>query len=171
MFSTCLTPAEIKSLYRNLALENHPDLGGSTRAMQDINAAYLTALKSLDGYKAPENDKGYAWTYRYNEGIEKSVMDKVRDLIALKLPSNVEVWIVGVWVYVKGITFDDTDSRTKVKDLNLKWHGTHKSWYWKPYKGRTHYSGSSFRTIAAVYGAKKVVEDDTKKSKALAIPA
>ena len=50
-FANCNTPEEVKSKYRLLAMENHPDMGGDTRTMQDINAEYLTILKRLDGHE------------------------------------------------------------------------------------------------------------------------
>src|SRR3712207_5953220 len=36
-----LAPDELKRRWQELARRHHPDLGGDTRAMQEINAAYL----------------------------------------------------------------------------------------------------------------------------------
>jgi len=35
-----LAPEELKRRWQDLARQHHPDLGGDTRAMQEINAAY-----------------------------------------------------------------------------------------------------------------------------------
>ena len=43
-FTSQMSIDEIKSKYRQLALANHPDKGGDTRTMQDINAAYAFAI-------------------------------------------------------------------------------------------------------------------------------
>ena len=162
MFSNCLTPAQIKSEYRTLAMKNHPDLGGSTRVMQKINAAYLVALKFLDGFIGPKDASGKSWAYKYNETIEKIIIEKVNELLKVKLPSNVEITIIGVWIWVEGIARDDLKSRAKVKGLGLKWHSKKLCWYFKPYKSRTRHSGASLGTLAAIYGASKV-EDEGKK--------
>jgi hypothetical protein len=42
-FENCASLEEAKSLYKKLARENHPDFGGDTRTMQDINADTLTS--------------------------------------------------------------------------------------------------------------------------------
>ena len=38
----------IKKTYRRLAVQNHPDRGGSTEAMQDVNDAFTTLSKASD---------------------------------------------------------------------------------------------------------------------------
>jgi len=38
----------IKKTYRQLAIRNHPDRGGSTQAMQDVNDAFATLSKASD---------------------------------------------------------------------------------------------------------------------------
>lgn len=38
--------AELKALYKKLSLENHPDRGGSTEAMQNLNLAYEVLSKA-----------------------------------------------------------------------------------------------------------------------------
>ncbi len=48
-FSSCQTPDEAKRLCRQLALEHHPDKGGSTQVMQNINIEYAKYLKG-SGY-------------------------------------------------------------------------------------------------------------------------
>jgi len=42
----------IKASYRNLALKNHPDRGGSTKLMQRINEAYDILIKHKEAYDA-----------------------------------------------------------------------------------------------------------------------
>jgi hypothetical protein len=41
------TIEELKALYRKLAFTHHPDLGGNTTTMQEINAEYEYRLKLL----------------------------------------------------------------------------------------------------------------------------
>ena len=41
------TLEELKTMYKKLALANHPDQGGSTEAMQAINAEYTELFNTL----------------------------------------------------------------------------------------------------------------------------
>jgi hypothetical protein len=41
----------VQAGYRQLSLQNHPDHGGSTAAMQEINAAYAKLKASLGGIR------------------------------------------------------------------------------------------------------------------------
>ena len=63
LFSECKNLIEVKNLYIKYVKENHPDLGGDTELMQDINAEY-------DIIK----DKGFAH-YLLKFGIEQNTTD------------------------------------------------------------------------------------------------
>jgi curved DNA-binding protein CbpA len=45
-FKECKDLQEVKKLYRDLALKLHPDRGGNTAAMQDLNAQYEAVLNN-----------------------------------------------------------------------------------------------------------------------------
>jgi len=131
-------------------MEHHPDRGGNTRTMQDINGEYLALLKRLDGYVSTD-EVGKEHKYYYNPAREQSVMDKVAELIRLRLPDDVSIWIVGVWIWVRGNT---KPVKGKIKSIEgMKWHSKRLCWYWKPYKGKTYFSGASFHSLASAYGA------------------
>lgn len=44
-FKSCVTLADVRQVYKELAKANHPDCGGDTAVMQAINAEY--AFSSL----------------------------------------------------------------------------------------------------------------------------
>ncbi|MEF3191861.1 MAG: J domain-containing protein [Campylobacterales bacterium] len=46
-----VTFAEIKERYRLLARQNHPDLGGSAEAMEELNRAYALLRDYIEGYR------------------------------------------------------------------------------------------------------------------------
>ena len=49
-FKECKTIDEVKTLYRSLAKQHHPDRGGVTETMQAINSEYaLVCAKILNG--------------------------------------------------------------------------------------------------------------------------
>jgi hypothetical protein len=103
-FPNCKTVGEAKSLYRQLAKEYHPDLHGheTTEAMQDINDEYHKVLASLDGSTSLGSD-GKDHTYHYNRDVEQELMDKIAELLGLRLP-NCEIELVGTWIWVSGET-------------------------------------------------------------------
>jgi len=47
-FATLKTLDELKTEYRRLAMENHPDKGGKTETMQEINAMFDLAFRILE---------------------------------------------------------------------------------------------------------------------------
>lgn len=46
-FESCKTMDDLRKLYRKLAMENHPDRGGSTEIMKEINAEYDMAFDAM----------------------------------------------------------------------------------------------------------------------------
>ena len=47
-----ITPAIVKTAYRRLALSRHPDKGGSTEAMAQLNNAYAVIERNFDRAQA-----------------------------------------------------------------------------------------------------------------------
>lgn len=162
-FTGCTDPASIKARYRQLAMEHHPDRGGDTATMQAINSQYHDALKRCDGHTSPGTD-GKPHTYHYNEANEAAITEKIDELLMLRLPHDVDLWLIGSWVWVKGNT---KPHRESLKDAGLIWHRTREAWYWKPYEGRTRPNkNADFGDLAAKYGAKSFRPADPE-----AIPA
>lgn len=46
-FNTCKTVDEVKATFKKLAMLHHPDRGGNTETMQQINAEYSFAIAKL----------------------------------------------------------------------------------------------------------------------------
>jgi hypothetical protein len=156
-FSNCTTPAEIKTRYRELAFEHHPDRGGDTRTMQDINNTYHEALQRANGYT--HHDTGKDFTYRYEYEREQAIIDKIGALLKLKM-EDVEIWLIGLWIWVIG---DTRPHKEELKALKCCWHSKRKCWYWKPYEDRSFYSKKSLGNLAARYGAKKFEQEPEPK--------
>lgn len=168
-FSECETAGNVKATYRNLAFQLHPDLHPDTefdkwnRAMQNLNAEYHETLESLDG-QASRGFDGKDHTYHYNRETEQSVIDTVASAIVAKLPDHAIVEIIGIYVWVSGLTRTDKDAHTALKDANFRFHSKRKKWYWKPASYRSRYSGKSFSHLRSMYGSEVVNKEDREQT-------
>lgn len=163
-FSQTQNVTDIKKLFRELALANHPDRGGDTAVMQEINRQYQNALAGKHESK-DFDDSGVEHTYYYNAEHEEAIAKKIDELLAMKL-SNVEIWLIGKWIWVQGET---KGCRDALKTAGLWWHSKRLAWYWKPYEGKSSYnSRADLAHLADKYGAKLHKADDSEKAVAIA---
>lgn len=75
-FKDCLTLDEVKAMYKKLAKEHHPDHGGSTETMQQINAEYaFVCAKILKGenLSAEDADEQLRMSEEYRQVIEQII--------------------------------------------------------------------------------------------------
>jgi hypothetical protein len=155
-FDHCQTVEEIKAEYRELALKNHPDVGGDTATMQAINAAYEKALQRMDGQTSNGTD-GHQHTYHYNADIEATVMAKISEFLAAKIP-NVELWLIGTWLWADG---DTRPARAQLKALGFRWHNKRKKWYYTATPNRTRYNRkANLGDLADKYGARNFKQEE-----------
>jgi len=162
-FIDCNTVEETKKLYKELALKNHPDLGGSTAIMQEINAQYEAILKRLDGQTSTDK-QGRTHTYKYDREAEYVAMEIIDRLLSLRM-QNVNIFLIGTWVWIEGET---KPYKEQLKALKCRWHSTRKLWYYTDTtknKSRRR-SSKGFDDIADTYGFTKIKDKD-KKSKVL----
>lgn len=158
-FAGLISPELVKKHYRKLAMEHHPDRGGSTEIMQAVNVQYHIALSRCDGFKSID-DQGKEHKYHYDQDIEQAIMDKISELLKLRM-SGVEICLIGTWLWVRGATKPFKD---QLKALSCRWHSKRICWYWKPYSGRTHYNRhADFASLAWKYGFRefKNAEENT----------
>ncbi len=157
-FATCKNAEEAKKLYKDLARQHHPDLGGDLRTMQEINAEYaqFQARGASDQARErqrtahAENRKSAADFHDLDE-VEGILREKIE--FALNL-DGVEVELIGLWVWISGET-------KKHKDA-IKANG---GWKWSPKKdGQPWYFAGvpsfnrkpqDLETIRASYGSQK----------------
>jgi hypothetical protein len=154
-FAGCHTVEEVKSLYRTLAKQHHPDRGGDTQTMQDINAAYHAALSRMDGQKHNDGEREY--TYQYNQQREQAAMDKIAEL--LRIRGTFDVYLIGTWVWVTG---DTKPIKDELKKAGCQWHSKRSCWYWRAseYKHKGKMSKYGLGAIAARYGYEQFSADN-----------
>ncbi len=94
-FENIKSLAELKKAYKELARENHPDLGGSVEVMQAINAEY---------------DKMIEWFAKHGNKTEQEkasteVPEKFRKIIEQLIKmSKIQIEIIGGWIWLSGNT-------------------------------------------------------------------
>ena len=159
-FSACNSEVEIRKRYRVLAMQFHPDLGGCTETMQAINELYLEALRLCDREKTIGADNKER-TYFYNADTEQAVIDKLSELLALKM-SGVEIALVGSWIWIWGDTKPYKSALGK-GGLGCRWSGDKQKWYWHSGKYRSKGKAKSWGHIAATYGVQSVSANDERK--------
>lgn len=159
LFKNCKTVAEIKKEYHRLAIQNHPDRGGSKEAMQRINAEYLDALRLMDGETTTGTDEKYH-TYHYSEETERDLIDKINELLNLKM-KNTTIELIGSWIWISGETIK---YKEELKAAKCRWHSKRKVWYFhKGGRYRSRNSKKSLEELRDIYGT-KTYTDENKSS-------
>lgn len=148
-FSHCSTVEEIKVAYKKLAIENHPDRGGDLEVMKAINNAYETALKACNGQMSKGTDDR-EHTYKYDEAREREIMEMIQKLIAIVGNSQIEIILIGRWIWLLG---DTKPVKDQLKELKCLWHRDRKCWFWRSADDRGHGRGGDLDQLAAKYGS------------------
>ena len=108
-FNNCQSLDEAKSLYKKLARQYHPDLGGDTRTMQEINAEYARFQSEFT-----RTDQRARQQRAHAEGKKTAAdyhnLDEVAEILRVKLEAllnispELTVEVCGLWVWVTGET-------------------------------------------------------------------
>jgi curved DNA-binding protein CbpA len=95
-FSTCNSTDEIKAEFRRLAQIHHPDHGGDTATMQDINAEYAFFMNHFIRMEKPgKTEQEYTDLSQVHEALRKAI-EKI-----INLP-GISIEICCLWVWVSG---------------------------------------------------------------------
>ena len=139
---------DLKSLYRKLALENHPDRGGDKAKMQEINAEYAQLFDRLkDTHKSsrPDGPK----TYQAETATAETPEDFINICNELFRLDGLEVELCGRWLWIGGETRRHKD---RLKALGCKWSKNKEKWSWHfpedaawQYKGKKSWSMDRIR--------------------------
>lgn len=144
-FNGCNTIDEVKSLYKKLAMENHPDRGGDTATMQAINTEYAFACAKLAkgaGLSDEEADTEIRLSEEYRRAIEKII----------NLPGIV-IEIVGNWIWVTGNTRPVKDI---LKDAGFYFASKKCAWYYRNEAFKTRGNGAPLEQIRRKYGSETI---------------
>lgn len=152
-FTGCTTLQDIKALYKKLAKENHPDLGGDTATMQVINTEYAFACAKIArgaGLSEEQTDTEIKLSEQYREVIEK--------IIHL---SGIVIEIIGNWIWVTGNTRPVKDT---LKSAGLFFASKKSAWYYRSDVFKARGNGAPLTEIRRKYGSETISSRQDKKS-------
>lgn len=150
-YQACKTLDELKREYRADALKNHPDCGGSTEAMQKINADYEVRFNEL---KEEQNARAAATEKPAGERVratKESAGDFIKIVNALLKLDGITVELCGRWLWIGG---DTKRHKEALKAAGCRWHQNKKLWSWHFAEDgeRWKRGGATMREIRAKYG-------------------
>ena len=149
-FTNIHTLDELKAAYRRLALKYHPDMGGSTEIMQEINNEHDALFEQLKRQHNASADE-------YHQTTETA--EEFREILAvlLGLP-GLTVELCGSWLWVSGDTYQH---REALKAAGYRWASKKQMWYWRPEEAACshHRRGASMADIRTKYGSERIKSD------------
>jgi len=117
-FSDCRTLEEVKSKYKELAMLHHPDRGGNTAIMQEINTEYESIIKNPVFSFAEHSEQEQQEFIMYPEIINK--------IIGLQ---GIIIELIGNWIWVSGNTYP---YRKELKKIGFYFAPVKVMWYFRP---------------------------------------
>ena len=148
-FQKVETLEDLRAQYKKLAMQYHPDRGGSTEGFQALGAEYEELLKTVGSTR--RNKDGETYTKQgYN-----AAADRFKDIIDRIINYDVTIEICGCWVWV-GNAYN---YRKELKEAGFFWCSSKKMWAWaeEPYTTAVKISMNRIREI---YGSEVVKRDD-----------
>jgi curved DNA-binding protein CbpA len=142
-FNECKSLDEVKATYKKLAKQFHPDLGGDTVTMQEINKEYAFAsAKAIKGANLSEEETEHEIlsSEAYRKAIE-----------AIIHLDGITIELVGWWIWVTGSTRPVKDT---LKEAGFFFASKKLAWYFRTAEYKVNKGGKkSLDEIRAKYGS------------------
>lgn len=110
----------LRKEYKRLAVLHHPDKGGSTVDMQQINAEYDIISKRLIDSDTDFSDGRKTYEYKVSDDLKM----KIDQIIHLK---EITIEVIGSWIWVTGNT---KPVKEDLKSADFKFSRKKSAWYW-----------------------------------------
>jgi hypothetical protein len=117
-FNSCKSLEEVRKHYKNLAFMHHPDKGGSTERMQEINAEYESIIKNPHFRCEAQTQEQQEESLHYPEVINQ--------LINLH---GIIIELIGDWIWLSGNTYTH---RVQLKQIGFYFAPKKTMWYYRP---------------------------------------
>ena len=119
-----MSQMEMQKLFRALAKDNHPDMGGDTLTMQMINDAWETFKTAYQ-----KDSHWFDWAAAQNKA-EYDVVELFRDILSkVQHLSGLDLTISGSWLWIGGNTKFHSDI---LKANGCRFSAKKKLWSWHP---------------------------------------
>jgi len=153
-FNECTTPDEVKAKYKKLAKQYHPDLGGDTATMQEINKEYAFAsAKAIKGanLSEEETENEILSSEAYRNAIEKMIhLD------------GITIELVGYWIWVTGNTYP---VRVSLKEAGFLFASKKLAWYFRTAEYKVSKEGKkSLDEIRSKYGSEILNDEKPRRN-------
>lgn len=142
-FTNIRTLEKLKKEYKSLAMKYHPDRGGDTEAMQEINSEYDALFKLIQDGRIAEGE-----TFNMNEAPEE-FRDALEKIIRL---FGIEIEVCGSWIWVSGNTFPHKEI---LNSAGFVWRKKKKMWSFGDLSGNRHREWD-IKQIRSRYGSEKI---------------
>ncbi len=139
------TRQELKNLYKDLAKKLHPDFGGSTEAMIQLNNEFDYLFNRVGTTKQEKASPETAADY----------MEVIKHLVAIP---GITIELCGTWLWITG---DTKPVKDLLKAAGFKFAAKKTAWYWHagPYRKRSNRK-LSLSEIRAFYGSKEIDKEN-----------
>ena len=147
---TPTTAEELKKQYKTLVMKHHPDKGGKTSDMQEINAEYDALFAKLKNVHKSASGETYTAKEETTETPEqfRNIIEKLIHL------EGIAVEICGSWIWITGNTYDN---RETLKELHFRYSKNKNAWYYHEEGYRKHSKKTfSLDEIRDLWGSEKV---------------
>ena len=135
---------EAKKIYRTLAKQLHPDIGGTEEEFKILNSVYNELIEH----------KIY-----FSSGVKIDI--ELEKIISLILHfENITIELVGSWIWVSGNTKEIKD---KLKELGFRFASKKKMWYFGEMKSKNMGKTKSMSDIKNKYGSTTMKSKEKKK--------
>ena len=131
---------EAKKVYKTLAKQLHPDIGGDTESFKMLNSMYTYLIEH----------KIY-----FSSGVKIDI--ELEKIISLILHfENITIELVGSWCWVSNVNYTDKVVISKLKELGFKWASKKKMWHFSFEKSKNGGKTKSMNEIKNKYGYTEV---------------
>lgn len=134
-FTNVQTLSELRSQYKELLKQYHPDNGGSEEITKAINIEYENLFKALKNHheNSSDNSKSTYSKNMYDWENDKALRDILSKIINF---SGIEIEIIGQWIWC----FNSYNYHKELKELGFKFGSQKRAWYYhtEAFKKKTH---------------------------------
>lgn len=158
-FENCKTLDELKKEYKAAAIQHHPDLGGNTAIMQQVNSQYEKRFEEL---KHIQNEEAATDTTGKTQATTEAPTDFIRIIEILLNLDGITVELCGRWLWIGGNTMPHRES---LRNAGCCWSQAKKLWHWNYAEdsARWHKGKKTMQQIRNTYGSTTFVKSENEK--------